>query len=223
VAISKPIIQAVVFDMDGLMFNTEDLYDEVGEIMLQRRGLSFTLELKLEMMGLPGDKAFEVLKSRTGLTESVAQLRKETTEIFQDMIPSRIEMMPGLESLLHRLEQTNVPKAVATSSHRQFATRALGAFDLEPRFEFVLTGDDVENGKPHPDVYLMATKRLQTSPAQTLVLEDSHVGSRAAVAAGAFVVAVPTKHSQALDFSHVNAVAKGLDDPLIANLLEEFG
>ena len=212
-------IKAVVFDMDGLMFNTEDLYNIVGESLLQRRGKTFTLELKRAMMGLPGKEAFEVMRSQCGLSESVQALMRETDELFVDLLPAEIEKMPGLDRLLELLEQKGLPKAVATSSHRKFAKRALGFFDLEPRFEFVLTGDDVERGKPNPDVYLMAARNLELEPQDLLVLEDSHIGSRAAKAAGAFTIAVPTVHSSHCDFSHVDLIAKSLEDEVITNLL----
>jgi len=212
-------IRAVVFDMDGLMFNTEDLYNIVGERLLQKRGQRFTNELKLAMMGLPGPQAFEVMRSRCGLSDSVESLKQETDEIFVDLLPKEIQKMPGLDSLLQLVEQQKLPKAVATSSQRKFATRALGFFDLEPRFEFVLTGDDVERGKPNPDVYLLAAKNLSVEPQQMLVLEDSLIGSRAAKAAGAITIAVPTHHSADCDFSHVDHVASSLADELIVELI----
>ena len=214
-------IKAVAFDMDGLMFNTEDLYDEVGEILLNRRGQSFDRELKLAMMGLPGCDAFEIMRERCGLKETVTQLQTECDEIFVDMLPARIQTMPGLESLLKLLEKKKIPKCVATSSHRQFAIRALGAFDLQPRFEFVLTAEDVTNGKPHPEVYLAAASRFNVEPNSMLVLEDSFTGSTAGAAAGAFTIAVPTKHSLEMDFSHVDHVAQHLDDEEILNLFTE--
>ena len=214
------IYQAVAFDMDGLMFNTEDLYDEVGDTLLQRHGQRFTRQLKLEMMGRPGQEALAIMKHRCNLPQSVAELREEVRRIFSDVLPGRIEMMAGLAALLEFLEQQKIPKCVATSSHRQFATEALASFELEPRFEFVLTADDVKNGKPDPEVYLAAAQRLGVRTEQLLVLEDSVIGSRAAVAAGAFTIAVPTTHSVGGDFSHVNHVAESLLDPMIRNLLK---
>ncbi len=211
-------IKAVAFDMDGLMFNTEDLYDEVGMILLDRRGQKFSRELKLAMMGLPGNKAFEIMRECCGLADSIAELQSECDTIFEYMLPTRIETMPGLESLLELLESKKVPKCVATSSHRHFAARALGFFEFEPRFEFVLTAEDVVNGKPHPEVYLAAASGLGVEPDSMLVLEDSFTGSTAAAAAGAYTVAVPTKHSMEMDFSHVDHVAKRLDDEAILKL-----
>ena len=213
------IYQAVAFDMDDLMFNTEDLYDDVCETLLQRRGQRFTLELKLEMMGRPGQEALAIMKERCDLSQSVDELKVEVKKLFSDLLPGRIEMMPGLSALLSFLEQHRIPKCVATSSLRPFAIEALGSFDLEPRFEFVLTAEDVENGKPAPDVYLLAAQRLGVDVAELLVLEDSVLGSRAAAAAGAFTIAVPTKHSVGSDFSHVDHVADDLCDPMIQQML----
>ena len=217
--IDDTVFQAVAFDMDGLMFNTEDLYDEVGDMLLQRHGQRFTIELKLEMMGRTGREALAIMKQRCGLSQTVDELLIEVKQIFSKLLPDRIEMMPGLSALLLFLEQHKIPKCVATSSHRQFATEALGCFDLEPRFEFLLTADDVQNGKPAPDVYLKAAEQLGVKPAELLVLEDSEIGSRAAAAAGAFTIAVPTSHSVNGDFSHVNYVAESLNDPMIQQVL----
>jgi pseudouridine-5'-monophosphatase len=204
--------------MDGLMFNTEDLYDRVGEILLQRRGQRFSRELKLMMMGRPGPSAFDIMIGECNLDDSAESLQKEADQIFQDMLPAEIKTMPGLEKLLDTLDQRKIPKAVATSSHRKFAQRALGFFDLEPRFEFVLTCEDVVNGKPHPEIYLTAARRLDVLPDQMLVLEDSLFGTQAAIAAGAFTIAVPTVHSHGVDFGHVDHVATTLADPAIFKL-----
>ncbi|MEM7457110.1 MAG: HAD family phosphatase [Planctomycetota bacterium] len=213
-------IRAVVLDMDGTMFNTEDLYNIVGEQMLAPRGHEFTLELKHKMMGLPGTKAFDVMIEHCNLDDSAETLRQECDELFM-ALEDRIETMPGLDWLLGRIEEIGLPKAVATSSHRQFADHALGKFDLLERFEFVLAGGDVENGKPHPDIYIEAARRLSVEPAEMLVLEDSFTGSTAAAASGALTIAVPTHHSLCRDFSHADHVASSLDDAIIRALLDQ--
>jgi HAD superfamily hydrolase (TIGR01509 family) len=205
--------------MDGLMFNTEDLYDIVGEQLLNRRGQSFTSELKMAMMGLPGPDAFAVMKERCGLDDSIEALASECEEMFDDLLPARIEMMPGLEALLQLLESANVPKAIATSSHLRFAQRALGVFDLQPRFEFVLTAESVEKGKPNPDVYLLAASRLGVQPENMLVLEDSIHGSSAAIAAGATTIAIPSRRVDSAQFGSVYAICERLDDSTVLELI----
>lgn len=193
------------------MFNTEHLYNLAGEQLLEPRGQKFTRELKLAMMGLPGKKAFAVMIEHCQLDDSIERLQAETGQIFQSLLPDRIEMMPGLQTLLDAIDGAGLPRAVATSSHRNFANRALGHFDLEPGFQFVLTAEDVTNGKPDPEVYQHASRKLGVSPESILVLEDSVVGSLAASAAGAYTVAVPTEFSRDQNYSHADAVVDRLD------------
>lgn len=216
-----PAIHAVVFDMDGLMFNTEDLYDIVGETLLNRRQQTFTAELKMAMMGLPGPDAFAVMKQHFGLDDSVDTLRQECSVIFQNLLPDRIETMPGLETLLSAIESSGMPKAIATSSHRQFADRALNTFDLQRRFEFVLTAESITRGKPHPDVYLLAAENLNVAPKNMLVLEDSIHGSTASLAAGAVTVAVPSRRVDRAQFGSVYAICERLDDLKIMELIRK--
>lgn len=213
-------IKAVAFDMDGLMFNTEDLYDDVGETLLQRRGFTFERDLKMKMMGRPGKEAFQIMVDYHDLDDSIEQLTSETRAIFAELLPGGLETMPGLFDLLKHLDELGIPKCVATSSHRQFADQALGQFNLSPRFEFVLTADDVERGKPHPDIYLAAAARFQIATESMLVLEDSVTGSTAAAAAGAKVIAIPTSHSKDQDFSHVDDVVESLGADLIRDVLK---
>ena len=217
---SEFAMKAVVFDMDGLMFNTEDIYDQVGQIVLSRRGHDFTAELKHKMMGLRSHEALTTLIDHCGLDDSVEQIESESYELFGDLLPKQIATMPGLLELLTFLENASIPKAVATSSAPQFAEMALGCFQLQPRFEFVLTSDDVSRGKPEPDVYLLAAERFSLLPAEMLVLEDSVTGTTAAVRAGALTVAVPNRHTEGLDFSHVEFIADTLHDPLIPSLMK---
>ena len=128
-------------------------------------------------------------------------------------------MMPGLESLLGLLESSGIPKGIATSSHRKFATRALGIFDLEPRFDFVLTSESVTNGKPHPEVYQTAARNHGIETGQMLVLEDSVHGSSAGVASGAITVAVPSRRVDVTQFGEVYAICERLDDSAIIELI----
>ena len=181
--------------MDGLMFNTEDLYDQVGQQLLSRRNHTFTHDLKMQMMGLPGPVAYQVMIDQLDLEDSTETLQTESDEIFADLLPREIQMMPGLLEVLQQVESLNLPKAIATSSHLDFAKLALGVFNLEPRFEFVLTPKDVTHGKPHPEIYLKAADRLGVTPSEILVLEDSVHGSRAATDAGAVTMTLSSMFS----------------------------
>jgi HAD superfamily hydrolase (TIGR01509 family) len=120
--------------------------------------------------------------------------------------------MPGLVELLAALERNRVPKGIATSSRRGFVARVLGQFGWEHRFNPVLTADDIVEGKPHPEIYQKAAARLGLLPGEVLVLEDSHNGCKAAVAAGAIAVAVPAQHSLRHDFTGAEFIAQSLAD-----------
>ena len=153
------------------------------------------------MMGMPPRPSFEVMIRECGLSESWEALSAESNEIFLAMLPGRLAMMPGLSELLDALEKASIPKAIATSSARRLIEACLAPFDLARRFRFILTAEDIAQGKPHPEIYQTAARRFGTPPQEMLVLEDSQNGCRAAAAAGAFTVAVPGEHSRDHDFS----------------------
>jgi HAD superfamily hydrolase (TIGR01509 family) len=212
-------IAAVAFDLDGLLVNTEELYQHVGGELLRRRGRSFEPELLDAMMGRPQRVSLDIMIRWHALDDTVESLAAETHEIFLGLLDERLETMPGAVALLERLERAGIPRAVATSSGPDFAHDVLRRVDLLDRFAFVLTSSDVREGKPHPEVYLSAAERLGASPDRLLVLEDSAAGCRAAVAAGAVAVAVPGGHSRRHDFTGARLVADTLADPRIGELL----
>ncbi len=205
-------MRAVTFDMDGLMFNTEDVYTLAGTELLARRGCLFTPELKDAMMGLPPRAAFEVVIDRHQLKEPWNVLATESDEIFLGLLIDRLATMPGLLELLDALEKADIPKAIATSSGRRLTEACLAPFQLAPRFRFILTSEDITQGKPDPEIYLRSAQRFGVPPGEMLVLEDSQNGCRAAAAAGACTVAVPGEHSARQDFGAANLVIESLAD-----------
>ena len=212
-------IQAAVFDLDGLLVNTEELYQHVGSELLRRRGKTFGTDLLDAMMGRPPAVSLAIMIEWHGLADTVETLAAETGAIFAGLLDERLEPMPGAMDLVDALAGRGLPRAVATSSGPAFAHDVLGRVGLLDRFAFVLTSADVVNGKPDPEIYLAAAARLGVDPAAMIVFEDSHNGCRAAVAAGAVVVAVPGGHSRRHDFTGARLIADSLADPRIAGLL----
>ncbi|HUG93754.1 MAG TPA: HAD family phosphatase, partial [Planctomycetaceae bacterium] len=199
--VRPPSIRAVVFDLDGLMFNTEELFNHAGRELLRRRGLVMSHELLTQMMGRRPHEAFTVLVDTLGLSETVEELLAESVVIFNEYRAERLAPMPGLFETLAAIERRGLPKGVATSSPRRYLEEILGQYELLERFHLTLTAEDVTHGKPHPEIYLTAAERLGIAPAEMLVLEDSETGTRSAAAAGAVVVSVPHEHSRHHDFS----------------------
>jgi HAD superfamily hydrolase (TIGR01509 family) len=213
-------IRGVVFDLDGLMFNTEELFHQAGDELLSRRGHRMTPRLLSLMMGRRARESFALLIAELELLETVEVLLAESETIFKAMLETHLAPMPGLFELLEELETRGLPKAVATSSSRDYLEGILERFELLERFHFTLTAEDVTHGKPHPEIYLTAAERMKLNPAELVVFEDSETGSRAAASAGTYVIAVPHDFSRDHDFAHVHHVAQGLHDPFIRQVLD---
>ncbi|HEX6987278.1 MAG TPA: HAD family phosphatase [Planctomycetaceae bacterium] len=218
-----PRIEAVAFDCDGLMFNTEDAFNAAGRELLRRRGHELTPAVLRLMMGRRAAEAFDALIDHLRLSDTPDMLREEYRSLFWAALEGRLAAMPGLYDLLALIERRGLPKAVCTSSERPYLDKMLGRFDLTSRFVATLTAEDVTHGKPHPEIYLKAAERLGVRPENLLVLEDSENGTKAGAAAGAVAVSVPHDHSRSQDFSAAYLVADGLGDPRIAALVDPDG
>jgi pseudouridine-5'-monophosphatase len=213
-------IRAVVFDLDGLMFNTEDIYPMALDRTCQGRGALYGAELREQMMGRPGKTALKILIDALAWDTTVEAIQSETDAHLRELLPMYLQTMPGLMELLTTLEASGIPKAIGTSSRRWFVEAVLEPFSLADRFHTILTAEDVLHGKPEPEIYLKAAERLGVAPGEMAVLEDSTNGCRAALAAGAVAIAVPNEHTRSFAFPEVHLMVETLADP---RLYERIG
>jgi HAD superfamily hydrolase (TIGR01509 family) len=128
------------------------------------------------------------------------------------MLAGGVQSMPGLDQWIGLLHELSLPFGLATSSRRKFVDVIFHQIPWRDTLAFMLTGDDVTHGKPHPEMYLLASERLSIPPSEMLVLEDSGNGCASAVAAGAYAVAVPSEHTRDQDFAGAKLVADSLAD-----------
>ena len=212
-------IKAVAFDLDGLMFNTEAVFNRAGTELLRRRGKEPHPQLFQRMMGRRPVEGFAVMIELMSLTETFEDLLLESEQIFMALLDDHLAPMPGLYDLLELIEERGLPKAVATSSPRRYLHDLLQRFDLMDRFDTTLAAEDVSRGKPDPEIYLTAAARLGVSAPEMLVLEDSEAGTRAAAAAGAYIISVPHEFSSAHNFEAARYTAQSLADPVILDLV----
>jgi HAD superfamily hydrolase (TIGR01509 family) len=213
-------IAAAVFDLDGLMFDTEALFARVAGDMLAARGKRLTPEILRAMIGRRAVEAGPAFKAMAGLDEPVEVLMAEARERFAAEMDAAVHPTPGLFVLLDRLHARGLPLAVATSSRRAYAERLLRTHGLLDRFAFLLTGEDVVHGKPDPEIYRRAVERLGVPAASVLVLEDSAPGLAAARGAGTFAVGIPHEHSPAEGLAAACLIVPRLDDPRLLALVE---
>ena len=216
---SPRTIKAVAFDLDGLMFNTEDVYWKVGCELMRRRGKEYTEELSHSIMGRPPQVCFETMIEWHSLDDTWEAMAAESEKVFVSMLDEGVGAMPGMHELLDKLEEAAIPKAICTSSSPEVVEAVLSRFEMQPRFQFVLTSADITHGKPHPEIYQKAASRFGIAPQEMMVLEDSQTGTRAAAASGAFTVAVPAGLSSGHDFEVADLVAESLGDPRIFEVL----
>jgi len=181
---------AVIFDMDGLMIDSERVSIACWSEASAAMGIALPDGFFLQMVGL-GDRDCERLLLQHIDEARIASLFSNCHDLYEARTQAGLPLRPGILELLDLLKTHGVPRAVATSTRQPRANRKLGASGLLPYFDAVVTSSDVQHPKPAPDIYLLAAQRLGKDPARCLALEDSPAGTRAAVAAGMTAIQVP--------------------------------
>jgi HAD superfamily hydrolase (TIGR01509 family) len=203
-------VQAVIFDLDGLMVDSEPLAREAWRTLLADYGHTLDEGMVNAMLGLRLMDTSQLVKKRFYLPLTVKEIAKRRSELLLASIRGNLEPMPGLVELLKATDARGLRRAVATSSPGLYARVALREIGVADGFECIISGDMVSRGKPAPDTYLAAAAALTLPPAACLALEDSPIGVRAAKAAGMRCVAVPNEQSAALDLSEADRVFSSL-------------
>jgi len=209
---------AVIFDNDGLLLDTEECWTRAERILFRRRGRTLTAAHRREMIGLPQGESelqFERMLDAPGQGRA---LMMETWELVFDELTRYAPPRPGALELIARLRAAEIPLALASNSPRRLIDRALATAQIDPdTFATILTADVVTQPKPAPEIFLTACAALGTEPARTLVLEDSRTGVAAGIAAGCYTIAVPS--TPGIDLGQASLVVDSLASPQITRAL----
>ena len=210
---------AVVFDNDGLLLDTESVWTRAEEDLFERRGLEFTPADKLELVGTSAEIAGGILERRLGEAGRAEQLLEELNALVVAELEHGVEAMVGARELLERLREQGVPIGLVSNSPLRFVKRSIEIAGFEGLFDVVLSAHEVAAPKPAPDPYLEACRRLGVEPGPSVVaLEDSPTGVAAARAAGLTVIGVPSVEGVELDEAH--HLAETLLDEIVTRRLQ---
>ncbi|MEQ8672070.1 MAG: HAD family phosphatase [Aggregatilineales bacterium] len=188
---TKPTFQAIIFDMDGLLVDSEKVWQIAEEQLIAVRGRVYTDDVREQIIGLRLDEFMQKIKDIYQFEESLEALVEDLNTRMMDLIPKEVNAQPGAQEMIEYVRAQDIPCAIASSSPMSIIDATIGAMGWDTSFANRFSADDDARGKPAPDVYLRAVKTLGFDPAECLALEDSPNGSRAAVAAGMTCYAVP--------------------------------
>lgn len=211
------MIEAVVFDLDGVIADTEQVWDEVREQLVRERGGRWHERAQADMMGMSSPEWSAYMHDELGLAETPAEINDEVVRRMLARYRSGVPLLDGAVEAVERLADA-FPLAVASSSNRPLIEAVLDAAGIAGRFAATVSSEEVARGKPAPDVYLEAARRLGVAPEGCAAVEDSANGLRSAHAAGMRVLALPNAHyppaPDALELADV--VLASLDDLTVA-------
>ncbi len=220
------MIKAVLYDLDGLMVDSEAIHGEASEKALNGYGHSLEdlpSELRRNFYGKRVvDIAGEIIDCLK-LPVAPEQWAGERLKIFMRLIEKGISLMPGVEQSLEFFDGRGMKKAVVSSGDRQYVERLLEITGVTGVFDAVITGDDVATGKPDPQCFLIGARALEIAPSSSLVLEDAYAGICAARAAGMKVIGIENKYNHNFDGADLVLASLAEINDRILSLLTDFG
>jgi HAD superfamily hydrolase (TIGR01509 family) len=187
------VIEAVVFDLDGVLLDSEQVWDEVREELVKERGGRWHGQAQTEMMGMSSVEWSRYMHDELDLPEPPEEISAEVVQRLDDVYRKRLPLIDGAHEAVERLA-ARWPLGLASSSNREVIDLVLDLSGLARFFRVTVSSEEVPRGKPAPDVYLEAARGLGVPPEHCTAVEDSHNGIRSAKAAGMRVIAIPNQH-----------------------------
>jgi HAD superfamily hydrolase (TIGR01509 family) len=184
------VIKAVVFDLDGVLVDTEELWDDARRQIADERGGHWREDAQRAMMGMSSKEWSRYMRDAIGVPDPPEQINAEVVRRLEELYRERLPLIPGALDAVRRIG-ARWPLAIASSSNRPIIDLFLELTGTSELFRATVSSEEVERGKPAPDVYLEAARRLGVDPARCAAIEDSENGIRSAAAAGMKVIAIP--------------------------------
>ncbi len=210
---AERLIEAVVFDLDGVLIASEEVWDAVRERYVRERGGRYDPDVQRAMMGMSAPEWSRFLHEDAGVPDEPEAINRDVVELMLEAYRRELPLLPGAVETVRRVAEA-FPLALASSSNRAIFEEVLELAGLTDCFRATVSSEEVERGKPAPDVYLEAARRLGVAPSSCAAVEDSHAGIRSASSAGMRVIAIPNASYPPDDeaLALADAVVGSLDD-----------
>lgn len=205
------MLKAVLFDMDGLIFDTESVYKQSWQFAALEQGLELSDAFYQQFLGVQDQQCEEMLAAHFGQQLDMLRYKRVRDSDYQIRREQGIAMKPGFDALFAAIKQRGLKTAIVTSSQLSEVKHNFKGSPYLNQFDLLITADQVEHGKPSPDCYLMACQQLDLAPQSCLVLEDSNNGVRSGLSAGCNVIMIPDLLPADDDTAHVTQVASLAD------------
>ncbi len=207
-------IQAVIFDLDGLIVDSEPLQLHAINQALAPVGITLAEADWVQRVGHKSIETIRLLQAQYGFDRDPEKIEQDKVRVYQQLIREgdALKLMPGVREAIRACQRAQLALALASSSIRADITVILNAFELGELFEVVVAGDEVSKGKPNPEIFLKAAGRMAVDPAVCLVLEDAPSGIAAAHAAGMVSIAIPNRFTRHQNFNEAQVILNTLFD-----------
>ena len=206
-------MKAVIFDMDGVIIDSEPIHFEVDMQTMKDLGCNISREELEKYVGTTNEYMIADIKKNYNIRKSVEEIINYKVEMVKNkIVQSDLEPIEGIRELLIDLKKKNIPAAIASSSPKDFINIVVSKFKLQEYFKYIVSGEEVESGKPAPDVYIETAKKLGISPKECIVVEDSKNGVLAAKAAGMKCIGFQNINSGNQDLSKADIIVNSIGE-----------
>ena len=206
--------KGILFDMDGVLVDSEPLFHKAVNIMVERCGAAPITEEENNryLLGTTVEETWVRVKELRDVPQTPAELLAGYNDVVKEVLRSDLTARPGVRALIAEAQRRGLPIAVASSSLREWVDLKLSVIGLTDAFPVKLGGDDIENGKPAPDIYIKAARLIGLEATECIAIEDSPIGLAAASASGAYTICTLTDSTRHLDLSAADVIIENLEE-----------
>lgn len=204
-------MKAIIFDMDGLMIDSERLYRQAQQDIAGQFNKIMTEEMRMRMMGRKPIESLRLFVKELDIPMDPAELLEVRNNVMRDKLKNDLVPMPGLTHIIDTFHE-KLKLAICTGAQKEFLDIVVDQLGIRNKFTVLQNSDDIEKGKPDPEIYLKTCQRLKLNPQECIVLEDSLNGVLAGKQAGCYVIAVPSEYTRDQDFQAADYIAENLFD-----------